>query len=314
MRFLDPRTDLAFRKIFGSDRSQDILISFLNAVLNLSGDDRIIEVSIIDPYKAPLIKGWRQTYVDVRVRDERGRLYVVEMQVLAYTGFEKRILYNACKAYVGQAESGAEFKNLVDVVAITITDFIMFKELSQIVSTFRLSAQENPDICYRDLALVFVELPKFKKSLEELETTLDRWLYFLKHATSLRTVPDALAREPAVGHALDLANRGALTEIETYEQDNREMWIGTMQYVFMDRDEARRMDMEEGRKEGHREGRAEGIRDAKAETLLTILERRFGTVPDDLPPLIQGASLDRIERWLDRALDAADLRTVFTDD
>ena len=188
MRFLNPKTDYAFKKIFGSEASQDILISFLNAILDLTGNDAIVEVAILDPRLAPKIEGMKDSYLDVRVKDQRGRSYIVEMQVLNVEGFEKRVLYNACKAYVNQLSKGDPYSLLSDVVAVTITDFTMFPDLTRVVSHFGLRAAENPAICHKDLELVFAELPKFTKTEAELANTLDRWLYFLKTARDLTAI------------------------------------------------------------------------------------------------------------------------------
>ena len=109
MRFLNPKTDFAFRKIFGSETSQEILISFLNAILDLSAADRIVGVTILDPHQAPKIEGMKDTYLDVRVKDQGGRSYIVEMQVLNVAGFEKRILHNAAKQYATPLQKGEDF-------------------------------------------------------------------------------------------------------------------------------------------------------------------------------------------------------------
>ncbi|MDX8406650.1 MAG: Rpn family recombination-promoting nuclease/putative transposase, partial [Mariprofundus sp.] len=90
MRFLNPKTDFAFKRIFGSAESSDILISFLNAILGLQSPFCIAEVTIIDPYRAPKIKGMKDTYLDVQAKDEQGKSYIIEMQVLNVEGFEQR--------------------------------------------------------------------------------------------------------------------------------------------------------------------------------------------------------------------------------
>jgi len=114
MYFLNPRTDFAFKRIFGSSESSDILISFLNAILSLQSPHQIIEVEILDPYLAPKIKGMKDTYLDVKATDESDKLYIIEMQVLNVEGFEQRILYNACKAYAGQLDRGDHYHELTD--------------------------------------------------------------------------------------------------------------------------------------------------------------------------------------------------------
>jgi predicted transposase/invertase (TIGR01784 family) len=224
MRFLNPRTDFAFKKIFGSEESQDILLSFLNAILNLESPYLIQEVQILDPYQAPKIHGMKDTYVDVKARDEQGRWYIIEMQVLNVEGFEKRILYNACKSYSGQLDAADRYQLLTDVVAVTITNFVMFKDRPGIVSNFKLRADDG-DLYGDDLQLVFAELPKFERSADDLPTALDKWFYFLKHAEDLSAVPTSLGSDPAIVHALNIANRAGLTQEESEAQTMREMYI-----------------------------------------------------------------------------------------
>jgi len=201
------------KKIFGSEESQDILLSFLNALLGLKSPYRLKEVTILDPYLAPKIRGMKESYLDVRAKDEQDKSYIIEMQVLNVTGFEKRILYNACKAYAGQLSSGEEYHLLTDVIAITITDFIMFPEMDAISNKFKLRADAG-EVYNDDLELVFAELPKFNKKEDELETELDRWYYFLKHADDLTAILGSLKIAPPIVHAFELANKAALTPEE----------------------------------------------------------------------------------------------------
>jgi len=224
MRFLNPKTDFAFKRIFGSSESSDILISFLNAILSLQSPHRIAEVEIIDPYLAPKIKGMKDTYLDVKAKDESGKQYIIEMQVLNVEGFEQRILYNACKAYAGQLDSGEAYHTLTDVIAITITDFVMFKELADVVNSFKLRAA-NGHVYHDDLRLVFAELPKFNKTEDELEHDLDRWFYFLKSAASLEAVPKSMGSDAAIQHAFDIANKAGLSREELDDQEHREIFI-----------------------------------------------------------------------------------------
>ena len=308
MRFLNPKTDYAFRKIFGSESSRDILVSFLNAILALSGEDTIVDVVILDPRLAPKIDGMKDTYLDVRVQDQRGRSYIVEMQVLNVEGFEKRVLYNACKAYVNQLPKGTPYHILSEVVAVTVTDFLMFPDLAGVVGRFRLRADENPLIVHRDLELVFAELPKFTKTAAELATTLDRWLYFLKTAGDLAAVPQVLAMETAIVHAFDLANEGAWTREELDELEKREMWIGEQRHIL----ELARTAEQRGEAKGEVKGRAEGLAKGKAEALTRLLEKRFGPLSEQHCRRIRSADAASIEAWLDRLMEASSLDDLFS--
>ncbi|MGH7451734.1 MAG: Rpn family recombination-promoting nuclease/putative transposase, partial [bacterium] len=99
MKFADPRTDFAFKKIFGNEQAKDVLISFLNAVLHLDQAHAIVDVTLLNPYEAPKTKYLQSSFLDVKCLDARGVSYVVEMQVAYVAGFEKRVIYNASKTY-----------------------------------------------------------------------------------------------------------------------------------------------------------------------------------------------------------------------
>jgi len=260
MRFLNPKTDFAFKRIFGSAESGDILISFLNAILNLQSPHRIAAVDILDPYLAPKIKGMKDTYLDVKAKDESGKSYIIEMQVLNVEGFEQRILYNACKTYAGQLDSGEDYQNLTDVIAITITDFVMFQELNDVVNSFKLRA-ENGHVYHDDLELVFAELPKFNKSENELKSDLDRWFYFLKSASSLEAVPKSMADNEAMKHAFSIANKAGLSREELDDQEHREIFI-----------QDQRGALSLAKKEGLEEGLEKGMEKATINIARSLLD------------------------------------------
>lgn len=143
MRIINPKTYFAFRRIFGSDQSHDILLSFLNAVLDLQSPYAITEVVILDPQQIPPILGI-DAYVAVRATDGNGRQRIIAMQVLNMpAGFEPRVLYNACQPYADAFAKSEDSTPLAEVVALIITDFFMFPEHSHWVSQFKLNAGEG---------------------------------------------------------------------------------------------------------------------------------------------------------------------------
>ncbi|MFH0926571.1 MAG: Rpn family recombination-promoting nuclease/putative transposase [bacterium] len=273
MRFLNPKTDFAFKKIFGSNESKDILISFINAELHFTGKNEIVDLTIIDPYQAPKIKGMKDTYLDVKAQSRDGRGFVIEMQVLNVAGFEKRVLYNAAKAYSIQIASAEEYLDLNPVIAITIADFVMFEDTKEVITTFRLMEKENFfEYKNSDLEMVFIELPKFTKTEAELTNITDKWIYFLRKAGSLEFVPQTLAIEPPIKKAFAIANKANMTREELEDQEHREMFIQDQRGV---RIKAMNDGIEKGRDEGRKEGRKEGeligdIRFVQVEKGITI--------------------------------------------
>lgn len=271
MQFLNPRTDLAFKKIFGSGQSRDILLSFLNAILHLQSPYQIVDITIVDPYQAPKIAGLKNSYLDVKAVDESGKSYIIEMQVLNVESFEKRILYNACKGYANQIGSGEDYHLLNDVIAITVTNFVLFPERDSTISQFKLRADDG-DVYSDDLELVFAELPKFKQTEQQLTSVIDKWLFFLKHADDLTVVPSNLSSVPEIKHALEIANRATWTEKELEEQERFEIAIQDQRgAISLAEKKAEARGKAEGIAEGKAEGKAEGITEGVESVAINLL-------------------------------------------
>ncbi|MDD5037693.1 MAG: Rpn family recombination-promoting nuclease/putative transposase [Methylococcaceae bacterium] len=299
MRFLDVRTDFAFKKVFDSEESKPLLIDFLNAVLEYPPERAIQELTIVDPYPIPLIKGMKDTYVDVKARLADGRRVIIEMQVLNVQGFEQRILYNAAKAYSLQLQKGEDYGLLNPVIALTLTDFILF-DTTELTSRFKLLEKKQLIEYGDDIELIFIELPKFTLNESDLETARDRWLYFVKHAGSLEFIPDSLAREPHIHQAFDIANLAGMSEAELEAQEKRFDFI-----------RLQRGSIDKARQEGREEGREEGLQQGEALLLKRLLRKRFGELSGDVERRLDQAGSGELETWTDRVLDAGSLEELF---
>ncbi len=225
MRFISPKTDFAFKKIFGSDRSQQILISFLNAIV-YDNHNTIQSLEIINPYNPGSNLNLKDTYLDVRAVLDNGSTVIIEMQVLNVEAFEKRVIYNLAKAYGNQLDTGEGYRILKPFIALTITDFLLFKNTNKMINKFRFK-EETELFNYRDqLRLIFLELPKFNKELSALETLSDKWIYFLKSAPNLEVIPSSLGEVAEIEAALNIANRANLSKEELEELHKQEVFIG----------------------------------------------------------------------------------------
>ncbi len=109
MQFVDVTTDIAFKKVFGSDRHKDILIGFLNAVLDLHDEKRIKDVTLKNPWQPPEIAILKETILDIKAVDNRGVSFIVEMQVEKKYSFQKRAQYYTAKAYTSQIDKGEDY-------------------------------------------------------------------------------------------------------------------------------------------------------------------------------------------------------------
>ena len=225
MRFINPKTDYAFKKIFGSTESKDILISFLNALV-YDGNATIQDLEIVNPNLPPKLEGLKDTYLDVRATLNDGTLVIIEMQVLNVQSFGKRVLFNAAKTYAFQLQAGEGYRMLKPVIALTIADFEMFAERERLISRFVYREKsEGWEYTDNDIELVFVELPKFTKELDQLETIADKWIYFIKFARSLTAIPENMENIPELQKAFEIADRADLTPSELEDLERREMFI-----------------------------------------------------------------------------------------
>jgi len=190
-KFLDPKNDIAFRKVFGSEKHKDIVIHFINDILDLKGSDQIENVEFLSPIQDPEIASKKQSIVDVLCRDKNGVQIIVEMQVAPTKGFEKRAQYYAAKAYSGQLNKGqkqdGKYYNLKEVIFIAIADCIIFPDKKEYKSDHVILDKNSYEHDLRDFYFTFIELPKFKKNnINDLKKIVEKWCYFFKHAPETR--------------------------------------------------------------------------------------------------------------------------------
>jgi predicted transposase/invertase (TIGR01784 family) len=217
MLFADIKNDIAFRKIFGNENKTEILISFLNAVLKLEGNKQISWVEILNPYQLPRIAGSKSSILDVRAKDKAGNSYIVEMQVTDKKGLDKRITYYSAKGYASQLDASENYYKLKPVIFIGILNFEYLQSLNYLSRHLILDA-ETYEHKLKDLEFSFIELPKFKKTKSELQTLVEKWVFFIKNAENLDVIPDNIDDE-GLKSAYQEADRHTWTkeELEEYE-------------------------------------------------------------------------------------------------
>jgi predicted transposase/invertase (TIGR01784 family) len=291
MKFLDVKTDYAFKRVFGSVESVPLLISFLNAILDYTGDDAIVELTILDPYLVPKLQGMKDTYVDVRAKLKNGSSIIIEMQVLNVKGFEQRVLYNAAKEFSNQLQTGQAYKLLNPVIAITFTDFKMFDDIAHYQSNFVMQEKTQFIQYSDDLELVFVELPKFNKTENELTDIKDKWIYFVKNAGKLDYIPTAL-QEPCIEEALSMANEAGLSKEDLELQHRRHDFIllqqGSLE-LAEEKGEAR------GIERGIELGKQEGIELGEHTKALAIAQNLLDVLDDATIAAKTGLTIEQVK-------------------
>ncbi len=269
MQFISPRTDFAFKRIFGSENSKKTCISFLNAILDFEGTEKeIIDLEILNPWNAPKIKGLKDTYLDVKVKTTQEKYIIIEMQVLNVDCFKQRVLYNAAKAYANQIGSGSDYNTLIPVIALTIVDFDLIKETENYISSFHLKEKVENFEYSQDFELVFLELPKFKKTLAQLKTHKDKWIYFLKEVDDLSTIPETYKEDNTFDDAFYVAEKVHISKEDFELLEGQSMFIA-------DQKNALTKAKKDGVEEGMEKGREEGIRLRNIEIAKKLLEKNI---------------------------------------
>jgi len=303
--FADPKTDFVFKRIFGAEARKPLLVALLNHLLELEGDRRILEVQHLSGDQHVDVAELKLSIVDVKCTDATGRRFVVEMQVLKVEGFEKRVVYNASKAYVMQLHNADEYPVLCDVVGVTICNFNLWQEQEHdergrfkvpMLSRWRMQEQHSGERGLPQVQYAFLELPKYAAG-DAPKTLVDRWAYFFREAMNLSAVPLALAEEPFRG-ALEVARTASFSsaEWEAYER------------AKMAEQDARGA-LTVAHQEGHRSGLAEGKRTA---LLRLLVSRGFDLTEDARAQIAACTSIEVLDRWFDNALVAKTSADVFS--
>ena len=216
------------------------------------------------------------------------------MQVLNVEDFEKRVIYNLAKAYGNQLDIGQGYRKLKPFVGLTITDFVLFEDCEEIITKFRLK-EEKKLFNYRDeLTLMFLELPKFKKELSDLETKTEKWIYFMKSAQGLEVIPSSLETESEIKAALNIGNRANLNNEELEEIQKEEILI-----------EDRKGEISLAIREGIGIGREEGIGIGVVKLILRQIRRKFGEITPEVQTQIEQLSLEKLDILGEEIFDLA---------
>lgn len=279
-KFLDPKNDIAFKRIFGTEKNKDILIHFLNDMITFKENSPIVSVSFLKTIQDPETAAKKTSIVDILCQDEKGNHYIVEMQVAKEKGFEKRAQYYASKAYISQANSGGAYHDLKEVIFLAIADFVMFPQKSAYKSDHVILDKESHENDLKDFSFTFLELPKFNKDVDHLSNMTEKWSYYFKHAES--TSPEEIAKligdDDIMQKAYRQLDRVFWNDAELLTYDQAEKYEGA--YVAS---MAQKFD----------EGKQQGLEEGKINIARSMLRQKF-------EPLIiaelTGLSLESIRR------------------
>ena len=267
MRYLDPKADLTFKKIFGEHK--DLLMSLLNALLPLEKDRQVESLEYLPAELVPDLPLGKNSIVDVRCKDKKGRQFIVEMQMIWTPAFQQRVLFNASKAFVRQLKRNRKYELLQPVYSLNLVNESFMNDYpDEFIHNYNIVHELHSDKIIDGLHLTFVELPKFKPhSIAERKMAV-LWLRFLTEINEDTTiVPEELLDNPETSKALKEVEESAYTEqeIDAYE----DFWdkLGAERLLLVD---SNNISLEKGLALGREEGRAEGLAQGRADSLAEV--------------------------------------------
>ena len=288
-RYLDPKADLTFKKVFGEH--PDLVISLLNALLPLSKGEEIESIEYLSPELVPENPLRKFSIVDVRCKDNRGRQFLVEMQMVWSREFEQRVMFNSAKAYVRQLNSKEEYHLIEPVYSLNIVNDIFEKDIPEYYHYYRMVHEKYSNKVIEGLHLVFVELPKFTPQTISEKKMQVLWLRYLTEIEECtKEVAQELLDNPEISKALTVVEESAYTEAQMLAYDKfwdiirteRTFYNSARRDGFKEgQDAGREVGYKEGReeglkvglKEGLKEGKEEGLKEGKEEGLKEGLEK-----------------------------------------
>ena len=218
-RYLDPKADIVFKKIFAEH--PHLLINFLNAVLPLTPAQHILMVEYLPSELVPRIPGFKSTIVDVRCTDKQGHLFIVEMQIQWTTGFMQRMLFNASKAYIKQLNAGEEYHLLKPVYGLALLASEFDPNPNDWYHHYKIVNVQKPAAEIKDLQLIFVELPKFKTQNYNQKKLQILWLRFMSELDqTTTTIASELLAIPEIKEAVSITEQAAYSpaELDAYDR------------------------------------------------------------------------------------------------
>ena len=264
MRYLNPKADLTFKKVFGEH--PDLVISLLNALLPLEENEEVTEIEYLPAELVPENPLRKNSIVDVRCKDKKGRQYIVEMQMVWSPEFQQRVMFNASKAYVRQVNAGEEYELLQPVYSLNLVNDVFEPELTGFYHYYRMVHVEHSEKVIDGLHLIFVELPKFNPKNYAEKKMQVLWLRYLTEINDkTKEISADLLENPEIKKAISVLEKSAFTDAQLlgYEKFWDAISVEKTLYNSAWR-KGIREGMAKGWQEGMAKGMAEGITEGKA--------------------------------------------------
>ena len=247
-KYINPFTDVGFKRIFGQELSKPLLLDFLNSLFE--GEKHIVNLTFLDKEQPALFEEDRSLIYDIYCETDEGEKIIVEMQNKSQPFFKNRSIYYVSESIARQGERGSSWNYEID--SVYLVAFLNFSPLDfkkQFRTDVVLAEKDTKEQFSDKLRMIYLQLPLFNKEAEECENQVERWIYLLKNMETLNRLP--WAAQSAVFKKLEsIADVGGMTRAERLQYDEALKKYRDTISVF----EGVRL---EGRMEGNAEGRLE---------------------------------------------------------
>ena len=192
-KYINPFTDFGFKKLFGTEMNKDLLMDFLNELIHSQG--KIKEVKYLNPEQLGRSEDDRRAVFDIYCETETGETFIVEMQKAKLNFFKDRSVYYASFPIREQGLKGDWDYSLKAVYTVGVLNFVFNEskdDKDYYHSEVKLMDTKKKTVFYDKLTFIYLEMPKFNKNIEQLETRFEKWMYVLKNLPKLQELPPQL--------------------------------------------------------------------------------------------------------------------------
>ena len=248
--FIDPISDFGFKKIFGNERSREVLISFLNELLK--GKKKITELSFIKDVQPEYLSD-RSILIDLHCVGDDGQHFIIEMQRVNHINFRERCVAYTSRIISNQTGKGKDYQyDLKEVIFIGILNFNFKQAIGEgHINEICLKNKHTNEIFYEKPDYIFVELPEFNKTLDNCTSAIDKWIYLFRNLNAMKKIPKAL-NQGVFKKVFEIADLNKLTPDERMVYDLKMFHKENLKNADL-------FQFQEGKEEGMEEGKIQGI-------------------------------------------------------
>ena len=293
MSNINPRVDIAFKKIFGVEENKDLLMSLINSIVRER--DRVVEITLMNPYNPKNFQNDKLSILDIKAKNKDGVRFNIEMQITDEDDYDKRALYYWAKLYTEQLESAQDYSALSKTIGIHILNFTSIPDSQKYHNVFTPLELDTNISYFADFELHTIELSKFAQNLDpemldfvhKIKTSLDAWAAFL-------TRHDLLEQNKFSGQMPDVGLQKALgvLEVMKFTQEERNSYEDHLKWLRIEANTLKKYE-KKAHEKGLEEGRLEGRLEEKVESANRLLALN---IHEEIVAQGTGLGLEEIKR------------------